>query len=165
MTKEGKPSYNDLIIPNDSGLATGKGSPSLLDSLYKRGTVVQGNSSDCFAPASPKKDEKKAAAAPTDKKGVPLTSQNYQKAYLDRMRTEGLEAQQKKKEAEADLYRKQSKENDRIHEMRNQAHAIQEEMRMWESMRGQGTHDDQTIDGQIEILRSRLANIPPQYQF
>lgn len=183
MSKDDKKSYNNLLFPHDDGPIT----------VNRTGTAYAGSEMDttnrfrdesAYMPVTPKDTwknterafrQKQAAAAATSTGATSkqattapaakkMTSANYQKAYLQKQRTTaGTPTHQRTLSAEAEKAQLKRKETENILAQKDEALKLQNEMRWWELQRGNGTHDDRTIDAQIDMLQRSLQNIPPQF--
>lgn len=63
----------------------------------------------------------------------------------------------------AEEAQKKEAENKEMIEMRARAQDFQNQIRWWESQRGQGEHDDNKIDGMISMIKGQLGGIDGKY--
>lgn len=168
MNKDGKSTYNNLFIPDMSG-PLGRAPDT------RQTTPVERNSEDApFMTAKAKyswedkqkelRRQKSVGASPS---GAPAQSStgDYKKDY--QIRKQQRESVQRESQAKAATEKlAQQKKDEAIKtELRNQARALRRDIQNWESLRGQGTHDDQAINGQIGLLQAKLNGLPPDTQY
>lgn len=172
MTKDNRPSYNSLLIPDvrgPLGLPSHAASVPLPARDKDNTAYQQTKAKDTWRSVEKAAQQGKplsgsAAIPESGGQTATINSDNYQKSYLANKAKRERDEQQARNETAQGVAAKQREETDKILQLRNQAVEIRNQMGIWENMRDQGTHDKQTIDGQLQLLQAELDAIPPDYQ-